>query len=158
MYCTGLVSAISQDLSVMVCDIVLDSLLKLSVTVHTLTQLYLLKHFSLCQHYCKSPQSHKFVAGVVTSHSHGHVALVCSTVVTVSTILHKKLETVAVAILNIINTLTAEFSLAVTQCSSCLAQLICLQLPKKFSAVCGTKRFNIMLITQVSMVTVELGL
>jgi hypothetical protein len=86
------------------------------------------------------------------------VELVHSTVVTVSMILHKKLKTVAVAALNIINTLTIEFCLAVTQCSSCLAQLICLQLPKKFSAVCGTRRFIIMLTTQVSMVTVELGL
>lgn len=94
----------------------------------------------------------------MTSHSHGHVALVSSTVVTVSTLLHKKLKTVAAAVLNIINTLTTEVSLAVTQCSSCLAQLICLQLPKKFFAVCGTRRFIIMLTTQVSMVTVELGL
>ena len=94
----------------------------------------------------------------MTSHSHGHVALVSSTVVTVSTLLHKKLKTVAAAVLNIINTLTTEVSLAVTQCSSCLAQLICLQLPKKFFAVCGTRRFIVMLTTQVSMVTVELGL
>ena len=81
------------------------------------------------------------------------MALVPGTVVTVSTLLHRKLKTVAVAALNIIKT----FSLAVTQCSSCLAQLICLQLPKKFSAVCGTSRFVIILTMQVSMVTVELG-
>jgi hypothetical protein len=50
MYCTGVVSAVSavsQDLNVTVCGIVLDSLLKRSVTVYPLTQLYLLKDFSL---------------------------------------------------------------------------------------------------------------
>lgn len=71
MYCTGLVSAVSQGLSVMVCDIVLGNLLKTSVAVCLLTQLYLLKDFSLWQYCCESPQSYMLLAGVVTSHSHG---------------------------------------------------------------------------------------
>lgn len=71
MYCTGSVTEISQDLSILGFNIVLDSLLKTSVIVNPLTQLYMLKDFSLWQHCCKSPQSHKLLPGVVTSHSHG---------------------------------------------------------------------------------------
>lgn len=88
--CTGLVSVMGQDLCLLERDNVLDSFLKPSVTVYPLSQLYLPKNFSLWQHCCESPQSHNLLAGAVTSHSHGHVALVPSTVVTVSTILHKK--------------------------------------------------------------------
>jgi len=149
VYCTGLVSATSQDLSLLECDIVLDGLLKTRVAVYPSTQLFLLQDFSQWQLCCESAQSHTLLACVVTSHAHGHVALVPSTVVAVSTLLHKTLQTVAVAALNIINALTTEFSLAVTQCSFCLAQLICLQLHKKFSVVYGTRRFIITLTMQV---------
>ena len=71
VYCTGSVSEISQDLSLLGFDIVLHNFLKTSVTANPLTQLYLLKDFSLWQHCRESPQSHSLLAGVVTSHSQG---------------------------------------------------------------------------------------
>lgn len=70
--------------------------------------------------------------------------------------LHKKLKTVSIAALNIINTLTTEFSLAVAQCSSCLAQLMCLSCPR--NSLQFVEPECLLSCSQVSMVTVELGM
>jgi hypothetical protein len=59
--CVGLVSEISQDLSLLGCDTLLDSPMKTSVTFFPLTQHYTLKDLILWQHCCESPQSHKLL-------------------------------------------------------------------------------------------------
>lgn len=57
----GLVSEISQDLSLLGCDTLLDSPMKTSVTFFPLTQHYTLKDLILWQRCCESLQSHKLL-------------------------------------------------------------------------------------------------